>query len=188
MRLFCGTSFSFSAAFPDLPLCCLVFSFAIPLPSEFWPSSGRFIPDAETKKSRGTAQQFDILGQRSEAMDTEPYFGGPQAQSFMYCNTYHLTLQPPPKKVGFPHHSPPPPSPGSPGRPLLKARPFIFVRHGETWPLAEGRALSCDGLVEGEPPGDHVLHLSHWQGNRTPERFWTEGGGRWLLPTPPIQV
>lgn len=29
-----------------------------------------------------------------------------------------------------------------------------------------GRAISCDGLVPGAD-----LHLSHWEGNRTPERF-----------------
>eukprot|EP00668_Euglena_longa_P001292 GGOE01001527.1.p1 GENE.GGOE01001527.1~~GGOE01001527.1.p1 ORF type:complete len:627 (+),score=120.50 GGOE01001527.1:25-1881(+) len=72
-------------------------------------------------------------------------------------------------------------APESAGPLLLKSRPFILLRPGEVWPIAEGRAFCCGGLVEGESPGDHVLHLSPWPGNRTPDRFYADTGTEMAL-------
>jgi len=52
------------------------------------------------------------------------------------------------------------------------ARPFVFVPSGQQWPASNGPALSCDGLVPGSPTDAHILHLSHWNENRTPRAYY----------------
>ena len=71
---------------------------------------------------------------------------------------------------------------------LPNTRPFEFVPYGKEWPEGRGRAFTCDGLVKGGGTGDHVMQLSHWNGNTTAARclssasphtgiLWWCGGG-----------
>ena len=58
------------------------------------------------------------------------------------------------------------------------ARPFVFVREGEAWDPEVGSAILVDGLVQasGHEKGktEKLLHLSHWNGNVTPEAWYAD--------------